>query len=116
LLLVTWWCGRRRNSDVLLAELQLASEAHDDDNRLGVVDLDIEAKKPGDEGLDPLRLRKRAHVGEQGLKLVLVVADRAGLFAGHELTQWVERIGGPKWGLRSSVKWRQDGPHLGASF
>ena len=58
LLLVAWWCGRRNNhSCILLAELQLASKAHGDDEGLGIMELDIETKRrlqSDCQGLDAL--------------------------------------------------------------
>jgi len=67
------------------------------------VELDVKAErrlKPSGEGLDPLRLRKRAHTEEQGLELVPIVADGAGSLAGHELTQRV----GADWGTKAEVE------------
>ena len=96
-----WWRGRR---GTLIAELQLAGEAHGDSEGLRVVDLDFEAKwrleAPGEE-LDALFLIEAPGTGEDRLKTVLVLLDSAGALARG---QFVEGIGAQRWSVAEMEK------------
>jgi hypothetical protein len=78
-------------------QLQLAGETHGDGEGLWVVDLDVEVEgrlQAGGEELHFLGLRECTDAMKQGLKLVLVLDDRARESTRHE---FVEQVG---------VQWR----------
>jgi hypothetical protein len=113
----------------MFAQLQLAGETHGDDERLGVVDLDVEAEwrlEPGREGLDALGLCQRADAGQQGLEPILILGDGAGPLACHEFgqrtgTDWrpeaeVQKLGEAALGWGALILLHLDVPHLCASL
>ena len=98
------WRGGPR---ALIAQLQLVGETHGDGEGLRVVDLDVEAKgrlQASGEELYFLDLRECAGAGKQSLKPVLVLDDRARAPARTSSPSGLERNGGPKRVLSSSVK------------
>ena len=96
-----WWRGRR---GTLIAELQLAGEAHGDGEGLRVVDLNVETKRrleaPGEE-LDALFLIEAPGTREEHLKMFLVLLDSAGALARG---QFVEGIGAQRWSIAEMKK------------
>ena len=123
------WQSWNSGGVVLLAQLQLAREAHGDDEGLRVVDFHVEAKRRLQscrERLYTLRLRERADARKQRLEAGLVLCYRARSLARHQLTKRVgadrrpkaevEELGeaAPRW--CTLVLLHLEEPHLGAVF
>lgn len=86
----------------LIAQLESAGETHGDSEGLRVVDLDVEAERRLQAGVEEvhfLGLRERASAGEQSLELVLVLDDRTRAFAHCELTERIGAQGRPEMGV-----------------